>query len=85
MQSCHKHSVCKNAIPGEYNKVKDNNMRHAKARKSYAIHDYIQRQGMINRTTGQQQKQNQRQLLIQVGGILAYKFHSLNNFLWSSY
>lgn len=43
MQGCHKHSVCKNAIPGEYNKVKDNNMRHAKARKSYAIHDYIQR------------------------------------------
>jgi len=27
MQGCHKHSVCKNAIPGKYNKVKDNNIR----------------------------------------------------------
>ena len=43
MQGCHKHSVYKNAVPGKYNKVKDNNIRHAKARKSYAIHYYIQR------------------------------------------
>ena len=85
MQGCHKHSVYKNAVPGKYNKVKDNNIRHAKARKSYAIHYYIQRKKvwligpLVNTETESETTTDPSRR------ILAYKFHSLNNFLWSSY